>query len=553
MTVDQFGHWLSDVLRKNSSSWLHYNLASIYWRVKGNVPKALECSRRAVHYAPRQFKNIALLCLGSILHRSKHSDDATVVLGAAVDHDPGFPISHFALGGALAVSGDFNSSLKHLDLSMKLHTKFDLAEKFRNGVLCHLDMFKKMQIAQSTLKELSIALGEYSETENQWLNLESNCVKMAEITRLKIKELKKDGDRNSLVQYFIDSPTYNEEWMKETGVSALDTAQSLQRIIKHIGRHAGLPTKKSLASEETSNRTDIIKEIGPMPSFPDMFPDPKRCIYPSNFKVNRNKETFDTDPDWPSNRFCKEAAPRFPEHIEAVYPKLASKWVLFTVASLYWRVRGNIPYALNCLLTASRTADTRYRDVVLVSLASVFMEMGLLDECSNHAEEAYKMSPYEPATNFVLAQLSMIKKNQKAHMFHLKQAIRVEGRFMGGAARHVLNGWACILKQVNTLMELGDAIFDKFVDAMPSDRTNKVAHQKNYDVMMKTVFNFYDYAALGSKIARYIDTAIQTDRCQRYSVPVLLLVAKEQTCLHISMCLMLFGDTMKKNSNETPS
>lgn len=53
MTVDQFGHWLADVLRKNSSSWLHYNLAAIYWRVKGNVPKALECSRRAVHYAPR--------------------------------------------------------------------------------------------------------------------------------------------------------------------------------------------------------------------------------------------------------------------------------------------------------------------------------------------------------------------------------------------------------------------------------------------------------------------------------------------------------------------
>lgn len=42
--------------------------------------------------------------------------------------------------------------------------------------------------------------------------------------------------------------------------------------------------------------------------------------YPSNFKVNRNKEMFDTDPDWPSSRFCKEADPRFPDHIEAVYP-----------------------------------------------------------------------------------------------------------------------------------------------------------------------------------------------------------------------------------------
>lgn len=53
MTIDQFGHWLAGVLKKNSSSWLHYNMASLYWRVRGNAPKAMECSRRAVHYAPR--------------------------------------------------------------------------------------------------------------------------------------------------------------------------------------------------------------------------------------------------------------------------------------------------------------------------------------------------------------------------------------------------------------------------------------------------------------------------------------------------------------------
>lgn len=71
-----------------------------------------------------------------------------MVLGAAVDHDPGFALSHFALGAALAVSGDFNSSLKHYDLCIKIHTEFDMAKKFRNGVFCHMDMFKKMEIAQ---------------------------------------------------------------------------------------------------------------------------------------------------------------------------------------------------------------------------------------------------------------------------------------------------------------------------------------------------------------------------------------------------------------------
>lgn len=55
MTADQFGHWLASMLRHNSSSWLHYNMASLYWRVRGNAPKAIECSRRALHYAPRYF------------------------------------------------------------------------------------------------------------------------------------------------------------------------------------------------------------------------------------------------------------------------------------------------------------------------------------------------------------------------------------------------------------------------------------------------------------------------------------------------------------------
>lgn len=56
MTIDQFGHWTTNALRKNSSSWLHYTLAAMYWRSRGNAPKSMECSRRAIHYAPRYEK-----------------------------------------------------------------------------------------------------------------------------------------------------------------------------------------------------------------------------------------------------------------------------------------------------------------------------------------------------------------------------------------------------------------------------------------------------------------------------------------------------------------
>lgn len=52
-SVEQFGHEITAGLSKNGSSWLHYNLASLYWRIKGDAPKAIECIRRAIYFSPR--------------------------------------------------------------------------------------------------------------------------------------------------------------------------------------------------------------------------------------------------------------------------------------------------------------------------------------------------------------------------------------------------------------------------------------------------------------------------------------------------------------------
>jgi len=51
--IAQFGHQVALGLDKNSTSWLHHNLASIYWRIRGDAPNAVECARKAVLFAPR--------------------------------------------------------------------------------------------------------------------------------------------------------------------------------------------------------------------------------------------------------------------------------------------------------------------------------------------------------------------------------------------------------------------------------------------------------------------------------------------------------------------
>lgn len=52
-TVATFGHQVALGLIRNSTSWLHHNLGAIYWRIKGEAYNAIECGRRAVHFAPR--------------------------------------------------------------------------------------------------------------------------------------------------------------------------------------------------------------------------------------------------------------------------------------------------------------------------------------------------------------------------------------------------------------------------------------------------------------------------------------------------------------------
>lgn len=38
---------------QNSSSWVLYNMASFYWRMKNEPQKAVDCVVRALHFSPR--------------------------------------------------------------------------------------------------------------------------------------------------------------------------------------------------------------------------------------------------------------------------------------------------------------------------------------------------------------------------------------------------------------------------------------------------------------------------------------------------------------------
>lgn len=103
---------LADDLRKNPHSWKYHTIASYYWRKKGNAREALECVRRAIVLAPRKYKDIPLLSMGTILQRSQYVNDSLVVLRAAVDHEPNEPENQMALGNTYMLLSEFNRSFE---------------------------------------------------------------------------------------------------------------------------------------------------------------------------------------------------------------------------------------------------------------------------------------------------------------------------------------------------------------------------------------------------------------------------------------------------------
>lgn len=108
MELKTFASWIGYNLKKNSTSWIALNLATLYYRITGKAQEAVECCRRAVHYSPKETRTIALVNLGNILTHSHYQEDGIIVLHAAVDHAPNDPIAHYTLANSYALIGDLN-------------------------------------------------------------------------------------------------------------------------------------------------------------------------------------------------------------------------------------------------------------------------------------------------------------------------------------------------------------------------------------------------------------------------------------------------------------
>ena len=85
---------------QNGPNWILFNIASLYWRVVGDPASAVECLRRAVHFAPSSTRDVGYIGLANVLHKQAFLNEAVIVARSALDIS-GVSVSELGLGSSV--------------------------------------------------------------------------------------------------------------------------------------------------------------------------------------------------------------------------------------------------------------------------------------------------------------------------------------------------------------------------------------------------------------------------------------------------------------------
>ncbi|XP_041647557.1 tetratricopeptide repeat protein 17 isoform X2 [Cheilinus undulatus] len=167
-SVDEVGHRIHQGLLRNSSSWVLYNMASFYWRMKNEPQRAVDCVVRALHFSPRQHKDVALVNMANILHRAHFSADAAILAHAALDLTSDLFTSHYTLGNIYAL-GEYNHSVLCYEQALQAQPGFEQALRRKHAVLCQQKLEQRLEAQHRSLQRTLNELKEYQKQHDHYL------------------------------------------------------------------------------------------------------------------------------------------------------------------------------------------------------------------------------------------------------------------------------------------------------------------------------------------------------------------------------------------------
>lgn len=152
--ISLFGHKIKVALSKNSTSWLLLNFAAIYWRIVGHSYNAVECLRRALHYSPREHKDLALVSLANVLHRSRYSLDAAILMHAALESTSDFDIVYFTLGNIYGALNQFDLANICFKYVTDLQPRFEAARLRMHAAKCEHRLLSQISLQDKRVQAI---------------------------------------------------------------------------------------------------------------------------------------------------------------------------------------------------------------------------------------------------------------------------------------------------------------------------------------------------------------------------------------------------------------
>ncbi|XP_076045248.1 tetratricopeptide repeat protein 17 isoform X2 [Oratosquilla oratoria] len=536
--VQVWSHRVAVGLEMNTTSWVLYSLATHYWRVRANPFMAVECVRRALHFAPRNLRYIPLVHLGNVLHRARRSDEAALVLHAAIDHNRHSPVAHITLGNVYATLSFYNVSVLCFENALFMSPGDQALRKRKHAVLCHSKLEAALEAQHQSLQRTLAELREYQKRHEEWIGLQQKLLmeqatpEMKLESRLEYEEQKiresTDGRGQDCFQYQQDGHTFlscnmRRDQLEQRGSasellldlqSLLHTVESeALRLAQHVLKRrptistAHVPPVTSLQPSKAHRggllSSSLVATLG------ENFPTAEQCqkaaplpqwdAFPTVFLPAENKgfvvdkylsEDIDTSIDeehalpWhpPICERLNEAVegiddiPGIKERhtltgrnpdphakpyllkyghqghdgveaevgqriLSAMKKDVGSKWILFNLAGLYWRVHGNLYNGIECLRRSIATAPPKWKDVPLVNLASLLYTAGHIDDALTLTMQAVEVTDKEAETNLLLANLYCGKGNLTGAWHHYEQVLLADPKHVH--ATHFLTALAC--------------------------------------------------------------------------------------------------------------
>uniref|UniRef100_A0A8C4QGA2 Tetratricopeptide repeat domain 17 n=1 Tax=Eptatretus burgeri TaxID=7764 RepID=A0A8C4QGA2_EPTBU len=394
--IDQIGHLISEALKKNNTSWVLYNMASFFWRMKNQPFHVVECAMRALHLSPREHKDIALINLGNVLHRGHFSADAVIVVHAAVDVAVDTVTSHYTLGNIYAMLGEYNHSVLFYQQALMLQPWFKAAAQRRHAVLCQQKLEHKLEAQHRSLQLTLSELKEYQRQHDLYLEQQE------QLERLKIPQ-EEQLLRSILHETHLARDTHsgNHQLCKLSERDKIMLCQSDQPV--RYSKGEGLESVERVQVSVWTISYFVLQGW--------LWPGLHECLQHSTASTN---VLF--------CRFCSLLC-----YALCAMQQTEPVWLFQLFSGLYWAGQGRVSRGVDCFHRSLHHAPLQWLDIPLVSIASVLLHSGRPDQALEMLLLAAKTNDSEVSVYLALGSAHLVMGNLSASIAAYRKAAQLMG------------------------------------------------------------------------------------------------------------------------------